>query len=312
MKKKIINLIIVFCSIFILIEVLLNKVLIYNSINYSLKLWVNNIIPSLFPFFVFSDILLNYNVTQYIPKSIKKAFKAMFNISDHLVTIFILSMISGFPSNARNTKILYEKGKITEEEANHILIFSHFSNPLFILTTISLYFFNNSNVGIILILSHYLSNFILGIILRSKNKSNNKEINSANISTNNFGNTFINAIKRSINTILNIGGIVTIFLVISAIITTRFKFNTYNSILIKCIFEITIGIDALSQINLNLTHKLVITSMVLSFGGLSVHMQVLAEIINTKIKYRYFLIGRFYQMILSGIITYIICLFTTI
>ena len=70
MKKKIINLIIVFCSIFILIEVLLNKVLIYNSINYSLKLWVNNIIPSLFPFFVFSDILLNYNVTQYIPKSI--------------------------------------------------------------------------------------------------------------------------------------------------------------------------------------------------------------------------------------------------
>ena len=215
MKKKIINLIIVFCSIFILIEVLLNKVLIYNSINYSLKLWVNNIIPSLFPFlhiksthlllpfFVFSDILLNYNVTQYIPKSIKKAFKAMFNISDHLVTIFILSMISGFPSNARNTKILYEKGKITEEEANHILIFSHFSNPLFILTTISLYFFNNSNVGIILILSHYLSNFILGIILRSKNKSNNKEINSANISTNNFGNTFINAIKRSINTFLN-------------------------------------------------------------------------------------------------------------
>ena len=295
MKKKIINLIIVFCSIFILIEVLLNKVLIYNSINYSLKLWVNNIIPSLFPFFVFSDILLNYNVTQYIPN-----------------TIFILSMISGFPSNARNTKILYEKGKITEEEANHILIFSHFSNPLFILTTISLYFFNNSNVGIILILSHYLSNFILGIILRSKNKSNNKEINSANISTNNFGNTFINAIKRSINTILNIGGIVTIFLVISAIITTRFKFNTYNSMLIKCIFEITIGIDALSQINLNLTHKLVITSMVLSFGGLSVHMQVLAEIINTKIKYRYFLIGRFYQMILSGIITYIICLFTTI
>ena len=236
----------------------------------------------------------------------------MFNISDNLVTIFILSMISGFPSNARNTKILYEKGKITEEEANHILIFSHFSNPLFILTTISLYFFNNSNVGIILILSHYLSNFILGIILRSKNKSNNKEINSANISTNNFGNTFINAIKRSINTILNIGGIVTIFLVISAIITTRFKFNTYNSMLIKCIFEITIGIDALSQINLNLTHKLVITSMVLSFGGLSVHMQVLAEIINTKIKYRYFLIGRFYQMILSGIITYIICLFTTI
>ena len=312
MKKKIINLVIVISSSFILIEVLLNKILIYNSINYSLKLWVNNIIPSLFPFFVFSDILLNYNITEYIPNFIKKSFKLMFNISDNLVTIFILSMISGFPSNARNARMLYDKGKITEEEANHILIFSHFSNPLFILTTISLYFFNNNNVGIILILSHFFSNFLLGIIIRNKNKNNNKEINSISISTNNFGNTFINAIKRSINTILNIGGIVTIFLVLSTIITTRFKFNIYNSMLIKCLFAITIGIDALSHINLNIIHKLVITSMALSFGGLSVHMQVLAEIINTKIKYRYFLIGRFYQMILSGIITYIICLFTTI
>ena len=55
-----------------------------------------------------------------------------------MITILILSIISGFPSNARNTRTLYDKGLITLDEANHILIFSHFSNPLFILTTISI------------------------------------------------------------------------------------------------------------------------------------------------------------------------------
>ena len=84
-----------------------------------------------------------------------------------MITILILSIISGFPSNARNTRTLYDKGVITLDEANHILIFSHFSNPLFILTTIAIFFFNNAKIGIILLISHYLSNLILGILFRN-------------------------------------------------------------------------------------------------------------------------------------------------
>ena len=79
--------------------------------------------------------------------------------------------------------------------------------------------------------------------------------------------------------------------------------------LIKGIMEITIGIDSLVKLNLPLTYKIVITSMFLSFGGLSVHMQVINEIINTKIKYSYFLLGRIIQTIISGLITYFILLF---
>lgn len=306
MNKKIINFIVVIFSSLILILTLLNKVLVYESVNYSLNLWVKNIIPSLFPFFIITDILINYDITRYIPKFIKNIFKYLFNIDDNLLTIFLLSIISGFPSNARNTRIMLDKKKISNNEANHILIFSHFSNPLFIMTTIPICFFHNDSIGLILLISHYLSNIILGILVRNKINDTHKLLVEGN-NNNKFSDVFLNAIKKSINTITTIGGIVTVFLVLSTLITHFLKLNSYNSMLLKGIMEITIGIDSLSKLSLSLTYKLTITSMFLALGGLSVHMQVLNEIIGTEIKYSYFLKGRIIQMIISGLITFLLC-----
>ena len=306
MKEKLFNLIIIIISLFVLIALLIKKSIIYSSIMYALNIWVNNLIPALFPFFIISDILINYNITNYIPKFIKNFCKVLFNINDNMLTIFLLSMISGFPSNARNARTLYDKKLITLEEANHILIFSHFSNPVFILTTVAIFFFHNRIIGIILLIAHYLSNFILGICFRGKIKLNNVE-NSNNLDSNSFGVIFISAIKKAIDTILTICGIVVVFLMLAAIVINTFNFNSYNAMLIKGFFEITIGIEALSKLSISMHYKAVIASMILAFGGISVHVQVLSQITGTNIKYTYFLAGRIYQMIIAGFLTYIIC-----
>ena len=224
-----------------------------------------------------------------------------------MITILLLSIISGFPSNARNTRTLYDHNLITLDEANHILIFSHFSNPLFILTTVSIFFFGDENVGIILLTSHYLSNFFVGLLFRnyfhhknSVNKNYNKKVY--------FGNIFINSIKKSIDTIMLICGIVSIFLLLSALIVNTFNFNLYNTMIIKGILEITIGIESLGKLAIPMIYKVVIASCFLAFGGFSVHMQVMSQISDTEIKYKYFFVGRIYQMILAGIITYFIYL----
>ena len=166
MRKKILNIVIIVLTLFVLYHVVVRKSLVYNSINYALNIWVNNLIPTLFPFFIISDILINYKFTDYIPKIFRKICKYLFNITDNMITLLILSIISGFPSNARNTRNLYDRGEISLDEANHILIFSHFSNPLFILTTVAIFFCDNQSLGIILLVSHYLSNVILGILFR--------------------------------------------------------------------------------------------------------------------------------------------------
>ena len=306
MKEKIFNLVIIIISLFVLGELFLNKSIISSAIMLALNLWVNNLVPALFPFFIISDILINYNIIDYIPKNIKDICKRLFNIDDNQLTIFFLSMLSGFPSNARNTRILYDNDLIDEEGANHILLFTHFANPLFILATIGAFFLGNKQVGLILLLSHYLSNVIIGIILRgASNNLHNVATQNAKV---NFANVWVLAIKRAVDTTLLICGIVTIFLVLATITVNLFNFSVYNAMLIKGIFEITIGIEALSKVAISLRYKAIIASCFLAFGGLSVHIQVLSQIIDTKIKYSYFLIGRIYQVLISGILTYLLCI----
>ena len=307
MKEKIFNIFIIIISLFILIELLIRKKIIYTAIIYALNMWVKNLIPTLFPFFIISDILINYNITSYIPKIIRNICKFLFNINDNMLTILFLSMISGFPSNARNTRTLYDKNIISLEEANHILLFSHFANPIFILSIVGSIFLQNEKVGIILLITHYLSNFMLGIIFRNMIKCNNKNNNNIVINKN-FGSIFITSIKKAIDTILLICGILVIFLMLSAIIINICNFNSYNTMIIKGLFEITIGIEALGYLSIKLIYKAVIASMILAFGGISVHMQVISQITDTRINYMYFFIGRMYQMIIAGITTYIICL----
>ena len=143
MRKKLLDIFIILICVFIFIELLVRRDLIYSSIIYALNIWVKNLIPALFPFFIISDILINYNIIYFIPKRIKDFCKVIWGLTDNMLMILLLSMLSGFPSNARNTRILYDTGKISLDEANHILIFSHFSNPIFILTTVGVFFFKN-------------------------------------------------------------------------------------------------------------------------------------------------------------------------
>ncbi len=305
MKNKIINIIVIISCLIILIEIFLNKILIFNTISYSLNIWITSIIPSLFPLFILSDILINYNITNYIPKAIKKIFIKLFNVSDNIITIFFLSILSGFPSSARNIRMMYDKKIITDKEASHALIFTHFSNPLFILGTISVFFLKNNTLGIIILISHYIPNIILGITTRKLNKPIN---NIYNIKYNNlnFSKIMINAIKNSIDTLLTILGTLSCFLVLSSIIINRINLDPYTGGILKGILEITMGLNSIANLNIPNIYKTIITSMLLSFGGLSIHMQVLSFLIDTNISYKKFFIARIYHSILSGILSYIL------
>ena len=304
MKNNIINTTIILLCIISLIEIFLNKMLIFNTISTSLNIWINTLIPTLFPFFIISDILINYNITNYIPNQIKRIFTKLFNTSDNIITIFFLSLLSGFPSAAKNIKLMVDKKLINTKEASHTLIFTHFANPLFILGTIQTFFIKNKKLCIIILLSHYTPNIILGILTRySSKKEKNIIEKKENII---FSKVIIKSIKNSIDTLLTILGILACSLIISSLIINRLKLNIYNETLLKCLLEITMGINNLSKLNIPNIYKTILTSMTLSFGGLAIHMQVLSFITEVNLSYKKFLIARIYHSILSGIIAYIL------
>lgn len=303
MKKNIYNGLIILSFLILFFEVLFNKNLIFNTISYSLNIWVTTLIPSMFPLFVISDILIKYNITNYIPKFIKKTFSTIFKTNDYILSIFFLSLFSGFPSNARNTKIFYQENLITKEEAERALTFTHFANPLFVLSTIGLIFLNNEIYGYIILISHYLGNIIIGIITRFFYHNTNTNYTLIKNKSQNFSTTLIQAIKSSIDTLLLILGTLTSFLIVSSLITNKLNFNPYTSSLIKGILEMTMGLKSISLINISDIYKVVISTMFISFGGLAVHLQVISQLTDTDISYHPFFIARIFHCLISGTIS---------
>lgn len=305
--KKYSNLIIVILSFTTLILILFNKSLISRTIITSFSIWFNTLVPSMFPMFILSDILINYNFTMYIPKQIVNFISKTFNISSQSVLIMFLSMISGFPTNAINIRNAYDSNMISKHEAEHLLLFNHFPNPLFILETVGTFYLNNNKYGIIILISLILGSFIISILFRNKNHSTPVNYISKNNNCQNFGSILSEAIKKSINSLLMISGTVTLFLVLSTLIINVFNLNSYISVLIQGILEMTMATSLLSSLNISDILKVVFTTSIIAFGGLSIHLQVIS-ILDDKIRYINYFIGRILHALISGFISFIIML----
>lgn len=303
--KKYSNLVIVILTFIILIVILFNKTIVSETIINSFYIWFNTLVPSMLPMFIISDILINYNFTKYIPNKIINFISKIFNISNNATLIVLLSLVSGFPLNAMNIITSYNNNLIAKKEAEHLLLFNHFPNPLFVLNTVGVLYLNNNKYGVIILISTYLSSIILGILVRNKNTLTNNNCITKSSKSQTFTEIFSSSIKKSINSLLMISVTVCLFLILSTLIINIFHLNSYLALGIKGILEMTMGLEHLSKMNISNIFKVILSSSIISFGGLSIHMQVIS-ILDEKIRYRNYFIGRIYQVLISLAISLIL------
>lgn len=316
MRKNIISILIMVVLIFITFQILISSTDILKTVAFSFNIWKTSIFPSLFPFFVISEILINYGFIEFIGELFKPIMYKLFKTKGESAYVFIMGMISGFPSSAKYVRELHIKGILTENEATKIMTFTHFSNPLFILGTISIVFLNNKETGLIILLSHYISNIFIGIIFRNLYPSKEENLKFSlkkaihlmtKKRTNNkksFGAIISDALSNTINTLLLILGTITLFLIITTIIDNNISLNPYYQAILNGIIEMTQGLKYISILELPLKIKAIIGTMFISFGGISVHMQIISILSDTKIKYFPFLIARILHALISGLLIY--------
>lgn len=318
MKSKIKSLLILMVLIILIIEILTESSSILETIDFSIGIWKNNIFPSLFPFFVLSEIAIHYGMVELLAELFKPIMQIFFKINSYAAFVFGMGLLSGFPSSAKYTKELYLNGLLTEKEATKVLTFSHFSNPLFILGTLSVLFLNNKEVGLLILICHYFTNFLIGIGVRNyypskteKNKTSlkeafykmhNKRINNEQT----FGQIITNSLVNSVNTLLLILGVISMFLVITRIIDNNINLSNYFQALLNGFIEMTQGLKYISLLDIPLKFKSTLSTMIISFGGLSVHVQVISILSDTKIKYLPFLIARIFHATIASFLVFIL------
>ena len=252
--------------------------------------------------FIINDILINLNIPYYFYLVFNKLFLKVFKTSGLGAYVFIMSLISGTPSNAYILKELVEERKLSYEEASHFLMFTYFSNPLFLTIMLGSIFDSKTTLKIILI--HYIANIIIGILKRGKAPKITHQ--SFQLETRKRNGILIKSINKSISTLLMILGTVTFYMLLTYIITYPFQ----NNVLLKTCFsgflEITNGLNNLVNVNIYSKIKEIIAIAIISFGGLSIHTQIKAILEDTQIKYKYFLKGRLLHTMISILLIIII------
>ena len=116
MKENNKSILILVTLIFILISFLVNVELIINNIINYTNIFFNKLFPVSFITYLIVYMLIEYGLVQFINKYLK--------ITSCNIFLFILSFISGFPSGAKYTKLLYDKNIINKEQKidNYILV----------------------------------------------------------------------------------------------------------------------------------------------------------------------------------------------
>lgn len=284
------------------------------------KLVVKSIIPTILPFCVICNLLIQYDGIDLYSKIIGPLFCKPLGLSKNCSFPMAASFLCGYPLGAKYTCDIYKNGYITQQEFIRLSNIASNAGPIFLLGAIGASMLNSTLYGYILLIGNYVSALFIGIILKPKNKPIFKNIKTNNKTTVLFGDAMKSAIDNAISTTLNVAAYVIIFSVIISII----KNNEYTILIINDIenlfklpnnslyalllgsIEMTNGAKLISELSLNVPLKLGLISFLCSFSGLSIIAQVSSFFAEYKLPMKPYIIKKFIQGIFSFLITFLI------
>ncbi|KRG14178.1 sporulation protein [Virgibacillus soli] len=309
----------------------------------GLKMWWEIVFPSLFPFFVISELLIGFGVVKFLGVLLEPFMRPFFRVPGVGGFAWAMGMATGFPAGAKLTARLRQENQLTKIEAQRLVSFTNSSSPLFIFGAVSVGFFHNPRLGFLLAAAHYLGNFFVGFIMRfygvkEKKLKKHKEkkalfnitealssLHQTRIQNQKpLGKLLGDAVMSSIHTLLMIGGFIILFSVINKLlfhlhftlaIASLLDYilpilqlpKEFGNSLVAGIFEITLGSQMASEVQSSvLLQQAIIVSFILGFSGFSVHAQVASILATTDIAYKPFFFARVLHGILASIFTVVL------
>lgn len=305
----------------------------------GLNMWWEIVFPSLLPFFIISELLLAFGVVKFIGVLFEPIMRPLFNVPGAGSFGWILGMASGYPTGAKIAARLREDKQVTKVEAERLVSFTNATSPLFIFGAVSVGFFQDARIGILLATCHYAGNALVGICMRfyGKKESNSekplqgdeskpikalKEMHWTRLKDERaLGEIIGDAVINSIKTLVMVGGFIVLFSVLIKLLFIVGVASVATVVLQQILhlltlpaelalplfsgmFEITIGADMISEITTDtLLAKAIIISFILGFNGFSIQAQVASILAKTDIRFRPYFFSRLLHGTFASILT---------
>ncbi len=259
----------------------------------GLQLCFNVIIPSLFPFFVLSSLVVELGFAGYLGRALERVMRPLFRVSGGCASALVLGLIGGYPVGAQTAVALYEKGMCSKTEAERLLAFCNNSGPAFIVGVVGAGIFASSRVGILLYLAHMVAAVCVGALFRFYKRQDRElpAMSRVSVQVRRLSTAFTDSIKNSFFSVLNICAFVVFFTVLIRMLIISGVFQgvagwidlllpigmgePWGERLLIGLLEVSSGVCSLSGEG-SLVGRMAMAAFMLGWGGLSVHCQVLS------------------------------------
>ncbi len=245
--------------------------------------------PSLFPFFVLSNLLSELGLPALLAGTAGRPLQKLFRISGGGVQALVLGLTGGYPLGASVVGDLRRNNLVSRAEAERLLAFCNNSGPAFILGAAG-GVFQSPRAGVLLYISHVLGAVCVGLLMRGDHSADDVSP-AAPAAPVPFGTAFPAAAARALSSTLAVCGYVVLFSALLGMISFPERTPPLIRALFTGILELGSGIAALSG-TAPTPQALACAAFLLGFGGVSVHAQTLGAVEGTDIKCVRHLLGR--------------------
>jgi len=262
--------------------IIFKRPVLMSAISGAITIWINTVFPAIFPFLIISDLIISTNLINLIAHHLSFIYHHLFKMSGYGAYVFLLSLISGTPGNAKYLKDLLDAKLINNQEAIKILSMSLVYNPILIIAITP---FLKPFDQLFLIISNIIINIIIGLINRNFKVDYKKISHLRAIKFN-----LINSINKAIQTLLLILGVIVFFAALASLLPTEHP-------LLIGILEIINGLNKINP-HFSYHHQLLFSGILLSFGSLSIQTQIKSILKDYQLEYSLFYKSRIIHLIL--------------
>lgn len=285
------------------------------SATLGLNIFWSAVLPSLFPFMVCTNILINSRLVDVLDTYFSSFMRPIFNLSGVVFIALLSSLLAGYPMGAQSVAILYENEKLPKEQAQRAALLCSTCGPVFIIATIGAAFLGDVKAGIIIVLCHWaavLSNGIIDGLLVDKTSG---FYNPSKTRANHGGG---NPITSSILSILHVGGYIVLYSTAIGIIKHYSLLNVLSnplyllgiesyitSSILEGALEMATGIASIASRGTSPLICAIICAIV-SFGGLSIHGQSMSFLEVTGLTKKAFTFAKLKHSVTGFLFCYIV------
>lgn len=288
----------------------------------GLQLCANVIIPSLFPFFVLSSLVVELGMARYLGQALERLMWPLFRVGGVGASALVLGLVGGYPVGAQTAIKLYEKNLCSKDETQRLLSFCNNSGPAFILGVVGAGVFGSGAIGLLLYLSHAAACLCVGLLFRFYGKStvcSGPSRTTPHFQTTRFSTALTSGIKNSFTSVLNICAFVLFFSVVirllflcgimdaaagllAALLSPVGFDRVLARQLLTGLLEVSSGVTSLSRSG-ELPGQISMAAFMLGWAGLSVHCQVLSFLGDSGLSPGTYLIGKALHGTISALFT---------